>query len=109
MTQAFGMEPSAPLMPAVFDWAVLIENHCLDFAQVNSLNCYSTAWTLSEGKPLIYQQIDYLIQCGFKRFLIALFHIDPIVRQQIQQLKLLYPECTFKCYPVHDSWFFFFF
>ena len=68
MTQAFGMEPSAPLMPAVFDWAVLIENHCLDFAQVNSLNCYSTAWTLSEGKPLIYQQIDYLIQSWLKSY-----------------------------------------
>lgn len=93
-------------LPLTSDWAVLIEHQNLNFAQLNSLNCHSQAWTLSQGKPLIYNQIAHLIKCGFKNFVIALFHIDKIVKHQIDQLKTLYKDCTFKCLQVNDSWFF---
>ena len=106
MTQALAAAMFCQKFPVVFDWTILIESHHLDFAELNSLNCYSTAWSMSKGRPLIYTQIENLIAHGFKKFLIALFQVDGIVRQQIQQLQSLYPACTFKCMQVRDSWFF---
>ncbi|RYY78949.1 MAG: hypothetical protein EOO69_08855 [Moraxellaceae bacterium] len=106
MNQALAADRFCQKFPVVFDWTVLIESHHLDFAELNSLNCHSTAWSMSKGKPLIYAQIENLMQHGFKKFLIALFRVDSIVRQQIQQLQTLYPACTFKCIQVRDSWFF---
>ena len=106
MTQALAAAIFCQKFPVVFDWTILIESHHLDFAELNSLNCYSTAWSMSKGRPLIYIQIENLIAHGFKKFLIALFQVDGIVKQQIQQLKSLYPACTFKCMQVRDSWFF---
>lgn len=106
MNQALAADRFCQKFPVVFDWTILIESHHLDFAELNSLNCHSTAWSMSKGKPLIYAQIENLMQHGFKKFLIALFRVDSIVRQQIQQLQSLYPACTFKCLQVRDSWFF---
>lgn len=106
MTQALAADVFCQKFPVVFDWTILIESHHLDFAELNSLNCHSTAWSMSKGKPLIYAQIESLIGHGFKKFLIALFQVDSIVKQQIQQLQSLYPACTFKCLQVRDSWFF---
>ncbi|TEU30335.1 phosphotransferase [Alkanindiges illinoisensis] len=106
MTQALAAAMFCQKFPVVFDWTILIESHHLDFAELNSLNCHSTAWSMSKGRPLIYTQIENLIAHGFKKFLIALFQVDGIVKQQIQQLQSLYPACTFKCMQVRDSWFF---
>lgn len=106
MTQALDLNVFCNKAPMVFDWTVLIENQSLNFAELNSLNCHSKVWTLSQGKPLIYNQIENLIKCGFKKFLIALFHIDNVVKQQISQLQSLHQDCTFKCLQVNDSWFF---
>lgn len=106
MTQAFAADRFCQKFPVVFDWTILLESHHLDFAELNSLNCHSTAWSMSKGKPVLYAQIENLIGHGFKKFLIALFRIDSIVKQQIQQLQSLYPTCTFKCLQVRDSWFF---
>ena len=106
MTQALAAAMFCQKFPVVFDWTILIESHHLDFAELNSLNCHSTAWSMSKGRPLIYTQIENLIGHGFKKFLIALFQVDGIVKQQIQQLQSLYPACTFKCMQVRDSWFF---
>lgn len=87
-------------------WAVLIESHSLNFAELNSLNYHSLAWSMVKGKPLIYNQIEQLIHYGFKQFIIGLYHIDQLVRQQIQQLESLYNGCIFKCTQVKDSLFF---
>ncbi len=106
MTQALDTDVFCHELPVVYDWTVLIEQRSLSFAELNSSNCHSQAWAMFKGKPLIYQQIDHLIQCGFKKFLLAFFHVDHIVKQQIQQLQTLYEDCTFKCIAVEDSWFF---
>ena len=106
MTQALNTDVFCHDLPVVYDWTVLIEQRSLSFAELNSSNCHSQAWALSKGKPLIYEQIEHLIGCGFKKFLLALFHVDQVVKQQIQQLQNLYEDCTFKCIEVEDSWFF---
>ena len=106
MTQALDTDVFRHELPVVYDWTVLIEQRSLNFAEFNSSNCHSQAWALSKGKPLIYQQIEHLIHCGFKKFMLALFHVDVVVKQQIQQLQTLYEDCTFKCIEVEDSWFF---
>lgn len=106
MTQALNTDVFCHDVPVVYDWTVLIEQRSLNFAELNSSNCHSQAWALSKGKPLIYEQIEHLIGCGFKKFLLALFHVDQVVKQQIQQLQNLYEDCTFKCIEVEDSWFF---
>lgn len=106
MTQALNTDVFCHDVPVVYDWTVLIEQRSLSFAELNSSNCHSQAWALSKGKPLIYEQIEHLIGCGFKKFLLALFHVDQVVKQQIQQLQNLYEDCTFKCIEVEDSWFF---
>ena len=106
MTQALDTDVFCHDLPVVYDWTVLIEQRSLSFAELNSSNHHSQAWALSKGKPLIYEQIEHLIGCGFKKFLLALFHVDQVVKQQIQQLQNLYEDCTFKCIEVEDSWFF---
>lgn len=106
MTQAIDTTLFRPKISAVFDWTVLIESHPLNFAELNSSSCHSSAWSSTKGKPLIYAQIEHLIKFDFKKFLIGLFQVDSVVKQQIEQLHILYPDCTFKCIQISDSWFF---
>lgn len=106
MTQAVDTTIFRPKISAVFDWTVLIESHPLNFAELNSSSCHSSAWSSTKGKPLIYAQIEHLIKFDFKKFLIGLFQVDQVVKQQIEQLHILYPDCTFKCIQIRDSWFF---
>lgn len=103
MTQAIDTTLFRPKISAVFDWTVLIESHPLNFAELNSSSCHSSAWSSTKGKPLIYAQIEHLIKFDFKKFLIGLFQVDSVVKQQIEQLHILYPDCTFKCIQISDS------
>lgn len=86
--------------------AVLIEQQTSDCTTFSHLIGHSQAWMLAQGKPVLYHQIQHLIQCGFKKFIIALTHIDRIIKEQIDQLTTLYPDCYFKCLQIRDSWLF---
>jgi len=87
-------------------WAVLLEKTQLNFDELNTLNYHSDAWSLSQGKPLLYKKLDQMIKYGFKNFIIGLSHTDQVLKDQISQLEALYQDCNFKCLQINDSWFF---
>lgn len=106
MTLAINKDLYNTELKVEFNWAFLIEQSALDLSQQNSLNCTSTAWEMINGKPILYNKIEEFIEYGFKNFFIALYHIDPMIKQQINQLSSLYPDCIFKSIEIKNSLFF---